>query len=394
MLSGRAKTLSIIRKYRTDHPDALLIWFHAASAGEFEQALPVIRMLKEKNPDLAVAVSFFSPSGYELRHNHPLVDVSFYLLHDFQFNGPVIFRCLKPAALVLVKYEFWYNLLRAGKRLEIPVISICCILKKEKFQGLFSGWLMKKCLALIHYFFVQNVKTSRLLTDAGIMHFTLNGDTRVDRVLEIKEIKTELPWLGEWKGQHKLMVIGSAWAEDVMFLHDFLRHAVVEAHGLWRVLIAPHEISGSHFEDLKHALRLPFELFSDWQSDPVETDILILNTVGMLAKTYRYADAAWIGGGFKTGLHNTLEAAVYGIPVGFGPQFQKFQEACDLTEMGLARSFSVPAGVWEFFQSASENPEAAANFKRISDLYFERQKGASEVIVTFLSELFFSAEKN
>lgn len=393
MLRGRARTVEIIKNFRNKNPDAIVVWFHAASAGEFEQALPVIKILKDKQPGICVAVSFFSPSGYELRHKHPLLDVAFYLPADLISNDVVLIRSLNPAALVLVKYEFWYNLLRACHRFDTPVVSICCILKKEKFRSWPSSILMKNSLPLIRHFFVQNVETSRLLTEAGMMNFTLNGDTRVDRVLEIKDNHPGLPWLEEWKGDHKLMVIGSAWAEDVLFLHDFLQHAVVEAHGLWRVLIAPHEISGSHFEHLRHALQLPFEYFSDWEQNRSDTDILMLNTQGMLSGTYRYADAAWIGGAFKTGLHNILEAAVYGIPVGFGPLYQKFQEACDLTELGLAKSFSVSSGVWEFFQAGTEDPLAAENYRRMAELYFDRQKGASEGIVAYLSDLLFPNEK-
>jgi 3-deoxy-D-manno-octulosonic-acid transferase len=387
MLIGRTISLDRIKKFRKEHSLENLVWFHAASVGEFEQALPVIKLLKDAHPELAVAVSFFSPSGFELRHKHPLVDVSFYLPSDRSANAVSIIRYLKPKALILVKYEFWFNLLRNAKRLGVPVISICCILKKEKFSKWPSSVLMRKNLPLVHYFFVQNVETSRLLQENGIQNFTLSGDTRVDRVLEIKEAQSELPWLEAWKGQHKLLIIGSAWTEDILYLRDFLQHAVVEVHGVWKVLIAPHEIGEGHLQHIRHALKLPFEFYASWKENQNECDILILNTLGMLSKAYRYADAAWIGGAFKTGLHNTLEAAVFGIPVGFGPVYHKFQEAQDLVDMGIAKSFPASGSVWEFFQEKTENQEELNQIQGLGNLYFERQKGASNKIFQYLENI-------
>jgi len=384
MLLGRKQTIKRLQKFKNESPDNPVCWFHAASVGEFEQALPVIKLLKSENEDLQIAVSFFSPSGYELKYKHPLIDVAFYLPGDRTWNASKIIKILKPQFLVLVKYEFWYNLIFTCKRLNVPVISICCILKNQTFQKFGYGEILKKTLPLIDHFFVQNIETSQVIRSLNLQNFTINGDTRVDRVLEIKESGAEIPWLEEWKGNCKLLIVGSAWIEDLLYLRDFLKHAVVEAHGLWKVLIVPHEIDEKHINNLTHSLQLPFELYSDWKVNHPETDIIVLNTLGLLSRSYRYADGAWIGGAFKSGLHNTLEAAVFNIPVGFGPKFEKFQEAKDLIEIGVARSFPGPVPVWEFFQQSTELEAEIQKLNQSSTLYFDRQKGASQVIVQYL----------
>jgi len=197
----------------------------------------------------------------------------------------------------------------------------------------------------------------------GIQSLTLNGDTRVDRVLEIKDQLVEISWVEPWIAGHKLLIIGSAWLEDIIFLKSFLQHAVVEAQGLWRVLIVPHEIDEKNLMHITHALQLPNELFSSWELHPDETDILILN---------------------KTGLHNTLEAAVFGIPIGFGPNYQKFQEALDLLEIGVARTFPEMGSVWEFFQESTEIEAEKERISQSAQLYFSRQQGASKSISELL----------
>lgn len=380
MMLGRAQSLDRIKKFRSQYADAEVIWFHAASVGEFEQALPVIRLLKEQKREWKIVVSFYSPSGFEIKAKHPLLDLAFYLPSDKLWVQARIMRYLKPRNLVLVKYEFWFNLIFAASRLSVPVYSICCILKPAKVGHFLYGILIRKTLPLISHFFVQNIETAQLLRNLGIQSLTLNGDTRVDRVLEIKDQLVDLPWVDPWKDGHKLLIIGSAWLEDIIFLKSFLQHAVVEAHGLWRVLIVPHEIDERNLTHITHALQLPNELFSNWEQHQNEIDILILNKTGLLSRLYRYADAAWIGGGFKTGLHNTLEAAVFGIPVGFGPNHQKFQEALDLLEIGVARTFPEMGSVWEFFQESTEIESEKDRISQSAQLYFSRQQGASKSI--------------
>ena len=384
MLAGRRQTLSRVLEFRKKNPEKKVYWFHSASVGEFEQALPVIGLLKEMQGDAAIAVSFYSPSGMEMRGNHPLADLTFYIPADLKGRMENLLEVLKPEALVLVKYEFGYNLLSACKQAGIPAISICCILRESALKNPILGFHLRKCLPLFSFIFVQNSETARLLKIIGNQAFQINGDTRVDRVMEIRDNAEKVDWIPEWKEGHKLLIVGSAWAEDIVFLREFIRHSVIEADGLWRVLIVPHEIGETQIKHLTSSLGLPFELFSEWELEKENTDILVLDTLGLLSRTYRYADAAWIGGGFKTGLHNTLEAAVYGIPVGFGPNFKKFREAQDLQDIGLAKSFPAGGSVWSFFQSSTENPEEADKIKISAELYFNSQKGASEAIVQFL----------
>lgn len=388
MLIGRTVTLHKIRQFRKAEPSRKLIWFHAASVGEFEQALPIMKLLHEGDDRLSIAVSFYSPSGYELRHKHPLIDISFYLPADRPWTMLKLVKTLRPTALVLVKYEFWYHLISTAHRLSVPVVSICCILKINVLKAWPYRTVLNKVFPLIHHFFVQNTQTAQVLKEAGFTNLTINGDTRVDRVLEIKEADADLGWLEKWKGNSKLLVIGSAWAEDLMYLRSFLQHAVVEMDGGWKVLIVPHEIEESQLGHLTHGLGLPFERYTNWKEKQDEScSILVLDTLGLLSKVYRLANAAWIGGAFKTGLHNTLEPAVYGIPIGFGPKYEKFQEAKDLIQIGVAKSFPVGGSVWEFFQLKTELEEEIRSIQDASILYFERQKGASQAIVQFLNTM-------
>lgn len=386
MRMGRSVSLGRIRQFRSAMPAARVVWFHAASSGEFEQAVPVIRHLKESNPELCVAVSFYSPSGFEQKSKNPLVDLAFYLPADRSRTLRRLVRELRPSALVLVKYEFWYHLVHTPARLGVPVVSICCILREDSFSFP-RGWVLRRTFPWIRHFFVQNSETARLLREHGFEQLLINGDTRVDRVLEIRDQAPETEWLGEWKGHAKLLVIGSAWPEDLVYLQAFVRHAVVEAHGLWKLLVVPHETDSRRIDHVVSALQLPCELYSEWKETRRETDILVLNTTGMLSRIYRYADAAWIGGAFKTGLHNTLEAAVYGIPIGFGPRYAKFQEAEDLVEIGQARSFPSGGPVWAWFQETTEDGERKEKIREVSALYFDRQKGAGKSVARYLESL-------
>ena len=383
MLAGRRNSVFIIKKWRENNPHKKLYWFHAASVGEFEQALPVIRLLREQLPEAGIAVSFFSPSGYEAKGNHSLIDLAFYLPADLPSKMHNIVSSLQAEMLILVKYEFWYNLLRECRNAGLPAVSICCILREKSLANPFYKAHLKKTLPLFRFLFVQNGETAKILQGFGIDSFQISGDTRVDRVLDIRDQNREIDWIPEWKGEHKLLVAGSAWAEDLVFLNDFIRHAVIETDGLWRILIVPHETGPAHLRHLTESLSLPFRLFSEWNDSKEDCDVLVLDAQGFLSATYRYADAAWIGGGFKTGLHNTLEAAVFGIPVGFGPVFEKFQEAIDLQKAGIAASFPSAGSVWEYFQRSTEE-EARAGIVRAAENYFQSQKGASETICRFI----------
>lgn len=384
MLIGRRVSLHKVLEFRQAQPDRKVIWFHAASVGEFEQALPVMRKLHETDENLALAVSFYSPSGYELKHKHPLIDVSFYLPADLPWSMIRLVKQLRPAALVLVKYEFWVYLISVAHHLSVPVISICCILKTNALTKWPYSRILKMVFPRVHHFFVQNTQTAQILKEAGYSNLSINGDTRVDRVLEIKEAEADLTWLENWKHEDKLLVVGSAWPEDLMYLRDFLQHAVVEGESGWKVLVVPHEIDQLALQHLTHGLGLPYACYTRWRDNPVDCRILVLDTLGLLSKVYRLADAAWVGGAFKTGLHNTLEPAVYGIPVGFGPKYDKFQEAKDLLSIGVARSFPDGGSAWEFFQLKTELEEEKTAIRDASALYFERQKGASQSISQYL----------
>lgn len=385
IVRGRKSALPSIADFRAENPENKVIWFHAASVGEFEQAVPVMQLLKSADPNLKMAVSFFSSSGMEQKGRHPLCDLSFYLPQDTREKMELLIQTLKPSALVLVKYEFWFNLLDTCRRHKIPAVSICCILRESSFRNPILRIHLRNCLPCFQFLFVQNAETARLLRTSGIEHFTICGDTRIDRVLEIRENADEIDWLPAWKQGHKLLIIGSAWTEDVVYLKEFIRDAVIEADGLWRVLIVPHEVSEDKLQQIETSLAMPSRRFSSWNRE-ANCDVLLLDKTGMLSRTYRYADAAWIGGAFRTGLHNILEAAVFGIPVGFGPKYSKFREAAELIETGLARSFPSGGSVWAFFQEMSEPNTETLTRKELAENYFQSQKGAARIIAEYLGK--------
>jgi 3-deoxy-D-manno-octulosonic-acid transferase len=319
----------------------------------------------------------------EQKGNHPLLDLSFYLPGDTEKPMQMLIEALRPTALVIVKYEFWYNLLRTCNQRQIPVISICCILREKSFRQVFLSTHLRNCLPLFSRIFVQNAESARLIRNLNLDNFQITGDTRVDRVLEIREKEGELSWLPAWKEGHKLLIIGSAWAEDLIYLKDFIRHAVLETDGLWRLLIVPHEVTEAQIQQLTASLGFPLQRFSTWEQNS-DCDILLLDKVGLLSSAYRYAEAAWIGGGFRTGLHNVLEAAVYQIPVGFGPKYAKFREAAELIEIGIAKSYPEGGSVWEFYQERSEPSDENERLRQATANYFQSQKGAASTITQYL----------
>ena len=380
ILEGRKHSLKLVRNFRSQNPGQKIFWFHAASVGEFEQALPVMQLLKKEIPDVCVAVSFFSPSGMEQKGSHPLINLSFYLPADLPDKTDALVEALKPSALIIVKYEFWFHLLDSCRRQEIPAVSVSCILREKQWKNPFMRLHLCNCLPLFRQIFVQNEETAGILRKMHLNNFCISGDTRIDRVLEIRDTAEELPWLKEWKEQDKLLIVGSAWPEDLAFLKEFI-HNSSKASARWRVLIVPHEIGEASLQQAEKVLEMKIPRFSSGPEK--DSRILMLDSTGFLSRAYRHADAAWIGGAFRTGLHNTLEAAVFGIPIAFGPNYAKFQEAGDLIKAGLAASFPEAGTVGEYFerQATEENRE---RLRMVAKAFFEERIGAAEKIARYM----------
>ena len=313
-----------------------VLWVHCSSLGEFEQGRPVIEALKEKYPNHKIAVSFFSPSGYEIRKNYPGADVIFYLPLDTKANAEKLIEILHPELLVLVKYEYWFNLITALHQNHIPTIVVSAIFRDSQnfFKNDGNNWFAQK-LNLISHFFIQNQKSKVLLDSIGIQQSTLAGDTRFDRVKQIVHQNNQLDFMDAFKADKKLIVVGSSWPKDEELFISLINEKLNKE---WKILFAPHNLHDKEIEAFISKINVPVVKFSDLENTSTEqlqqAKVFILNTIGILTKVYAYADITYIGGGFGAGIHNTLEAVTYGNPVVFGPKYKKFQEAVDLIEVG------------------------------------------------------------
>ncbi|HNX21705.1 MAG TPA: glycosyltransferase N-terminal domain-containing protein [Bacteroidales bacterium] len=314
-----------------------IVWFHCASLGEFEQGKPFIEKVKNEHPQTKILVTFFSPSGYTIRKNDPIADFVFYLPIDTISNAKKFIKIVNPRFAVFVKYEYWYNYIQQLDQKNIPFFYISAIFRKEQYLFKWYGsWFvrqLKKCTR----FFVQDDQSISLMQQLKIENVTKTGDTRFDRVYKIASQSYDLPYVVQFKNRSKLLVAGSTWEPDDKILKSFLD----QNKRTFKLIIAPHEIHASRIQYLK-------DLFFDYsiicfsemeQEHMADYQVFIIDTIGILSKIYKYSDYSYIGGAFGAGLHNILEAAVFGVPLFFGPKYQKFKEARDLVQ--LEGAFSI-----------------------------------------------------
>ena len=329
MRFGQWKTNSILRE-KIDR-NAKYIWFHASSLGEFEQGRPMIEKIKAQYPGYKILLTFFSPSGYEVRKNYNGADVICYLPFDTPYRVKKFLNLANPAVAVFIKYEFWGNYLKELKKRGVPVYIISAIFRPDQLFFQWFGAPYRKMLYCFTHLFVQDNRSKELLEQYGIRNVTVYGDTRFDRVLDVRNQARELPEVERFVGKRSLTLIaGSSWPQDEEILIPYFNE-----HPEMKLIIAPHEIHREHLMYIESLLKRPAVRLSDVMQDKSlleGKDCLIVDSFGLLSSIYRYGTIAYIGGGFGVGIHNTLEAAVYGIPVIFGPKYQKFQEAIQLLE--------------------------------------------------------------
>jgi len=335
-IKGRRASISTLKKWRSSLPDnSKIIWFHCASLGEFEQGRPVMEALKKRNTEIFIALTFFSPSGYEVRKNYSGADWIGYLPLDTYFNARKFVRILNPSQAFIVKYEFWTNYFLNLKKNGSKLFCISVIMREDQRFFKWFGFIWKPTLKAVTHFFVQNENTQMLLQKIKFINVSISGDTRFDRVLEISNAPKDLSWLTSFKQNDFLIVIGSSYAEEEALV-SLLLHRVNNL----KVCVVPHEIHEGRIQES----RARFEKFgvvqlSSFQpKKDTEERVLIVDSIGMLSSIYFQANAVVLGGGFGKGLHNSLEIAVYGVPMAFGPNHQKFQEAVDLVKIGAAFS--------------------------------------------------------
>lgn len=334
-IDGRKQTFTKLQEEIAETDE--VIWMHCASLGEFEQGRPIIEKLKIKFPTKKVVLTFFSPSGYEVRKNYEYADVVCYLPIDSAQNAKRFLDIVHPQLAIFVKYEFWPNMLKELKISHIETLLISGIFRENQlFFNWYGGW-MRKSLTAFSRFFVQDENSKKLLNSINFNNVTVSGDTRFDRVFEITHQNNKLPFIEEFIDNKYTLVAGSTWKEDEMMLVDYINNKASENE---KFIIAPHNINPKDIADLTNSISKKVVLFSEKPSNATQVDVnlgdyqvFIIDTVGILTKIYSYASIAYVGGGFtKTGVHNVLEPATYGIPILIGPNYHKFNEAIDLVK--------------------------------------------------------------
>ena len=326
MMKGHWVVYELLRQQL--EPGYHYIWFHAASLGEFEQGRPLMEKIRASYPEYKLLLTFFSPSGYEVRKNYRGADIVCYLPFDKPRNVKKFLDLVNPCMAFFIKYEFWKNYLDELHSRRIPVYSVSSIFRKGQIFFKWYGGTYRNVLRNFDYLFVQNERSKRFLAKIGINRAMVVGDTRFDRVLQIRQEAKELPLVELFKGKAMTFVAGSSWQPDEdLFIEYFNTHPEM------KLIIAPHVIDENHLVEIVSKLKRPYVRYSRAdEKNVLKADCLIIDCFGLLSSIYRYGEIAYIGGGFGVGIHNTLEAAVYGIPVIFGPKYQKFQEAVQLIE--------------------------------------------------------------
>jgi 3-deoxy-D-manno-octulosonic-acid transferase len=308
-------------------PDKNRIWFHFASLGEFEQGKPLLQATRNQYPNLEIIITFFSPSGYEIRKNSPLGDHILYLPLDTPKNAKDFIAIFKPKIAIFNKYEYWYYFFAALHQNQIPIYITSAIFRPQQIFFKWYGVMNRKTLNFVTHFFVQNEISGKLLESICLQNFTLSGDTRFDSVLDLAKNKKDFPLIKAFKGDKNLLIAGSTWPQDEELLVNYIN----ELNENWKVIFAPHEISVEKLKALEKLLGKDFIRYSNLTiNHKTDFKVLIIDNIGMLSSVYQYGKIAYIGGGFGAGIHNTLEAAAWGLPVIFGPKYHKFQEAKDL----------------------------------------------------------------
>lgn len=380
-LSGRKNIFQHIKNVvkNDSHP----IWFHFASLGEFEQGRPVLETVKQRYPNQSIIVTFFSPSGYEVRNNYELADHVFYLPLDTKKNATRFIKIIKPDAAIFTKYEYWYHYFNQLQRNNIPLLLISGLFRTNQPFFKWYGGLHRKMLSKVSHFFVQNKQSRELLTGINIKNVSVTGDTRFDRVIKNSANVQNIPMLDNFLQNSRVFIAGSTWVPDEEIILP-----LTSLYPDWKFIIAPHEVHPPRISQLE-------VMFTDCVkyselNDLSQHQVLIVDNIGMLSALYQYGDIAYIGGGFGQGIHNTQEAAAFGLPVIFGPRYRKFREALELVEAGAF----FPVRNSEEITTVMQTLTVPEETKRCGDLaraYIMANAGATDLIMDYLERSIFKA---
>ena len=396
MWRGEREAIRILKE-KVD-PNAKYVWFHAASLGEFEQGRPLMEQLRREHPEYKILLTFFSPSGYEVRKNYEGADIICYLPLDTITNARRFLRTIRPVMAFFIKYEFWYNYLHILKHRGVPVYSVSSIFRPGQVFFRWYGRQYSHVLKCFTHFFVQNDISKELLATIGISDVTVVGDTRFDRVLQIKAAAKQLPIVEAFCQQltansqkPKVFIAGSSWQPDEEIFIPWLNE-----HKDWKLVIAPHVISEDHLQQIEKLLEgrkvVRYTQVKDADLSPLtshpsplqDAEVLIINCFGLLSSIYHYADVTYVGGGFGVGIHNTLEAAVWDVPVFFGPNNQRFQEAQGLKACGAGLEIANADDFRRYMQGFEEHPEVIKELGEKAGAYVASLAGATDKVLSFV----------
>ena len=363
-----------------------VVWIHVASLGDFEQGRPLVDYVKENYPDYKILLTFFSPSGYEVRKEYKNADYVFYIPADTKRNVREFLDIVNPEVVIFVKYEFWLNMLTELRKRNICTFIASAIFRRNSiFFNPFGFW-WRRALHCFDTLFVQDELSKSLLAELGVTNVVVAGDTRFDRVSAIAESAEKVDVVEQFKGDSRLFVAGSTWGHD----EEILLTLINENPNI-KFVIAPHEMNETRIERILREVKGGAACYTqlsgvDWS----DNQVLVLDTMGLLSRVYGSAEWAYIGGGFGAGIHNTLEAAVYGLPVAFGPKYRKFKEARDLIELGVGRSVTDEDELRAWFDELKTDADYLARLSAIAKVYVGKHRGATERIV----DAIFSRHRN
>lgn len=354
---------------------------HSASLGEFEQGRPVLEYIRKQYPTYRIVVTFFSPSGYEIKKNYSGADAVYYLPADTAENAKKFIRAINPALVIWIKYDYWYHYLTMLQSMQIPVLLVSAIFRESQPFFKWYGTLWRKMLSSFSHVFVQNEHSLHLVQELVEQNVSVNGDTRFDRVRDIAKEFKEIDAIKKFCGDSRVIVAGSTWEEDEAQLVHF-----INSRRQIKFIIAPHEITQTHLTDLQKKCRDSI-LFSQLDlSNEIAAQVLIIDNIGMLSRLYRYGSIAYVGGGFNSsGIHNILEAAVYGIPVVFGPVYAKFEEAKALVELLGAFSISNAPELEKILHELLEDEAYRLKAGAVAGNYVTGNGGATQRILDYIA---------
>ena len=372
---GRVGMIDRMRREMADAEN--VVWIHVSSLGDFEQGRPLVDYIKSNYPDYKILLTFFSPAGYEVRKNYPNADYVYYIPADTRREVHRFLDVVRPKVVIFVKYEFWLNMLVELRKRAIRTFIVSAIFRRNSIFFNPFGRIWRNALRSFDTLFVQDEASKALLAEIGITNVEVAGDTRFDRVITIAEAAERVDVVEKFKGDNRLFVAGSTWGAD----EDILL-SLINANPNVKFVVAPHEMDEGRIERLLREVKGGAVRYTQVaQCDFEDKQLLVLDTMGLLSRVYGSADWAYIGGGFGAGIHNTLEAAVYGLPVAFGPKYRKFKEACDLIELGVGASVKSAAELKCWFDSLRDDAAKLDKISEVAKAYTLKQRGVTERIV-------------